>query len=230
DHPAVIGFDLLNEPHGYSWDEWAPIAEQAGNMLLASHPNNLIIVEGVETYQGDSHWWGGNLQGVADRPIQLNADNKLVYSPHEYATSVFEQPYFNAPGYDPETTLPHIFSENWGFIEEQSIAPLLLGEFGSTFDSQVDKDWAPVLSEYLLDNDIDWAVWSWNPNSGDTEGVVEADWQTPRQEAFTYLLDALLAEGSTQADADMMLANMMAQAAENDASPDLMPVEDMIGV
>ena len=194
DHPAVIGFDLYNEPHGYEWDEWASIAEQAGNMLLESHPDELIIVEGVETYQGDSHWWGGNLQGVADRPVELNVDNRLVYSPHEYATSVFEQPYFTEAGYDPETTLPEIFRENWGFIEEEGIAPLLLGEFGSTFDNQIDIEWAPVLADYLLEHDIDWTIWSWNPNSGDTGGVVENDWVTPREDAFTYLLDVLLAE------------------------------------
>jgi len=71
DHPAVIGFDVYNEPHGYEWDEWASIAEEVGNMLLESNPDELIIVEGVETYQGESHWWGGNLQGVADRPVEL---------------------------------------------------------------------------------------------------------------------------------------------------------------
>ncbi|MGD1882969.1 MAG: cellulase family glycosylhydrolase [Paracoccaceae bacterium] len=204
DHPAVIGFDLYNEPHGYTWEEWAPIAEQAGNMLLESHPDELIIVEGVETYQGESHWWGGNLQGVADRPVILSADDKLVYSPHEYATSVFEQPYFNEAGYDPETTLPGIFRENWGFIEEEGIAPLLLGEFGSTFDNQTDREWAPVLTDYLLENDIDWAIWSWNPNSGDTQGVVLDDWKTPRLDAFTYLLDPLLAEAPQDPVNDVM--------------------------
>ena len=131
---------------------------------------------------------------MADRPVILSADDKLVYSPHEYATSVFEQPYFNEAGYDPETTLPGIFRENWGLIEEEGIAPLLLGEFGSTLDNQTDREWAPVLTDYLLENDIDWAIWSWNPNSGDTQGVVLDDWKTPRQDAFTYLLDPLLAE------------------------------------
>ena len=196
DHPAVIGFDLYNEPHGYEWDTWASIAETAGNMLLESNPDELIIVEGVETYEGDTHWWGGNLQGVADRPVELNADNKLVYSPHEYATSVFEQPYFTEAGYDPETTLPEIFRENWGFIEEDGIAPLLLGEFGSTFENATDEAWGPVLADYLTENDIDWSIWSWNPNSGDTGGVVEDDWATPREDAFTFLLDTLLAEGA----------------------------------
>ncbi|MDX8348940.1 cellulase family glycosylhydrolase [Cognatiyoonia sp. IB215446] len=229
DHPAVIGFDLLNEPHGYSWDEWAPIAEQVGNMLLESNPDELIIVEGVETYQGESHWWGGNLKGVADRPIELNADNKLVYSPHEYATSVFEQPYFTEAGYDAETTLPQIFSENWGFIEEQGIAPVLLGEFGSKFENQTDKDWGPVLAEYLLENDIDWAMWSWNPNSGDTGGVVKDDWETPREEAFTYLLDMLLGEGNEAMPAQRVVFDPMADPAADIMNDMLMVPEDMMG-
>ena len=229
DHPAVIGFDLYNEPHGYTWDEWAPIAEQVGNMLLESNPDELIIVEGVETYQGESHWWGGNLKGVADRPVVLNADDKLVYSPHEYATSVFEQPYFTQAGYDPETTLPQIFNENWGFIEEQGIAPLLLGEFGSKFENQTDKDWGPVLAEYLLENDIDWSVWSWNPNSGDTGGVVQDDWETPREEAFTYLLDLLLGEGVDPTPSQKVIHD---PAADQDADlmiDMLMPPEDVMG-
>jgi len=90
--------------------------------------------------------------------------------------------------------LPEIFSRNWGFIEEDGIAPLLLGEFGSTFASQTDIEWGPVLADYLTENDIDWSVWSWNPNSGDTGGVVQDDWATPREDAFTYLLDTLLNE------------------------------------
>jgi len=210
-HPAVIGFDLYNEPHGYTWDEWAPIAEEVGNMLLESNPDELIIVEGVEFHDGAGHWWGGNLKGVAERPVVLNSDDKLVYSPHEYATSVHEQPYFTQANYDAEMVLPQIFSEHWGFIEEQGIAPVLLGEFGSKFENQIDKDWGVVLSNYLLETDIDWTIWSYNPNSGDTDGVVLNDWETPREDAFTYLLDDLLGEEAGSA---------LVQQAQTDTTPE----------
>ena len=75
-NPAVIGYDLRNEPHsdgpgleilglgylhhGSTWgpfegvdnpaSDWRLAAEQAGNAILAVNPNALIIVEGVEVY------------------------------------------------------------------------------------------------------------------------------------------------------------------------------------
>ena len=66
------------------------------------------MVEGIEIYPKDIkkngnfgsqneddyffNWWGGNLRGVADNPIDLgNRQNKLVYSPHDYGPAVYEQ-------------------------------------------------------------------------------------------------------------------------------------------
>jgi len=92
DAPAVIGADLRNEPHRASWGEggadWAAAAERAGNAILATGSEWLIVVEGVQTYRDASYWWGGNLQGVADRPVELDRADKLVYSAHAYSPEV----------------------------------------------------------------------------------------------------------------------------------------------
>ncbi len=101
---TVIGADLANEPHGGTWGgggatDWARAAERAGNAVLAVNPDLLIFVEGVETYQGQNYWWGGNLMGVRDRPIMLNVPNQVVYSPHAYPNSVFAQPWFEHEGF-----------------------------------------------------------------------------------------------------------------------------------
>jgi endoglucanase len=76
DNPAVVGFDLHNEPHstgpgleivglgylrqGATWGpfrgrdkaatDWRLAAEQAGNAILRVNPHALIVVEGVEIY------------------------------------------------------------------------------------------------------------------------------------------------------------------------------------
>jgi len=73
---TVIGGDLHNEPYNGVWggggaNDWAAAAEQAGNAIGAVNPNWLIFVEGVGSYKGESYWWGGNLMGVKDRPIEL---------------------------------------------------------------------------------------------------------------------------------------------------------------
>ena len=92
----------------------AAAAERAGNAIGAVNPNWLIFVEGVGTYQGQSYWWGGNLMGVKDPPVVLNVPNKLVYSPHDYPDSVYQQPWFSDPSYP--ANLPAKFAQMWGYI------------------------------------------------------------------------------------------------------------------
>ena len=86
--PALIGFDLWNEPKGTSpWNEWAKGASRLGNAILQVNPNLLIIVEG----NGVNYWWGGNLQGAAQYPVVLSLPQQLVYSVHDYGPSVYNQ-------------------------------------------------------------------------------------------------------------------------------------------
>ncbi len=209
DQDNIIGADIHNEPHGAAtWGDdsatdWAAAAERAGNAIHQVNADWLIVVEGIGSYQGDNYWWGGNLQGVADRPVVLEQDNKLVYSPHDYPASVFAQPWF-FDGSD----LEQVFDEHWGYIYREGIAPILLGEFGSKLETDVDRDWAEAIVSYLggdFDNDgqsdiapgqsgMSWSWWSWNPNSGDTGGILEDDWVSIRQNAVA-LLEPLLEGG-----------------------------------
>jgi aryl-phospho-beta-D-glucosidase BglC (GH1 family) len=203
DHPAVIGADLNNEPHGATWEAWAAAAERAGNAVLEIAPDWLVVVEGVGQYGGDPYWWGGDLEGVRDRPVVLATPGKLVYSPHDYPASIFPQSWF-FDGSD----LSDVFRENWGYIHEEGIAPVLLGEFGSKLLTEVDQRWAEAITAYLagdFDGDgavnpgarpISFAWWSWNPNSGDTGGVLADDWTTPRQAVLDLLADLLDEDGT----------------------------------
>ena len=203
-NPTVIGVDLHNEPHNGTWGgggatDWARAAERAGNAVLAANPNLLVFVEGVETYQGQNYWWGGNLMGVKDRPIVLNVANRVVYSPHDYPNSVFPQTWFQTADFG--AGLPAKFRQMWGYIYEQNIAPVYIGEFGTKLQDPKDAVWLEALTSYIsgdLDNngtkdipagaqDISWTYWSWNPNSGDTGGILADDWLTVNQNKMTYL-------------------------------------------
>jgi endoglucanase len=183
-NPTVIGCDLQNEPRGRavfgSGDlatDWRLAAERAGNAILSVNPNLLIFVEGVEVHDGQYNWWGGNLLGVRDFPVRLNVPNRLVYSAHDYATSVFAQPWFSDPNY-PNNLEPNVWNKFWGFIPKENIAPMLLGEFGSTLASPIDRTWLITLRDYLDENDISFTYWCLNPNSGDTGGILMGDWTT----------------------------------------------------
>jgi endoglucanase len=207
---TVVGADLHNEPHGIqggggsNWgsgdtaSDWRLAAERAGNAILSVNPNWLIVVEGVDSYNGSGYWWGGNLQGAASAPVRLNVANRLVYSAHDYATSVFPQPWFSDPAFP--NNLAAIWDRNWGYLFKNNVAPVLLGEFGTTLADPRDQTWLRTLMAYLGTgaDAISFTFWSWNPNSGDTGGILNDDWTTVNTAKQAYLTPYLIApDGGT---------------------------------
>lgn len=203
DQPNVIGADLKNEPHAEAtWGtggptDWRRAAERAGNAVLGIAPNWLIVVEGVgggapvPGQQLDTHWWGGNLEGVRKHPVRLDRPGRLVYSPHEYGPGVFPQPWFGRPN------TPALLEQRWktgfGFIAEQGIAPILVGEFGGRNVDMTSAEgrWQRQFFDYISRTGASWTYWALNPNSGDTGGVLKDDW-TSVQPAKTALLQRMI--------------------------------------
>lgn len=191
----VIGADLDNEPHAPAcWGcgdptvDWHLAAERAGDAVLAVNPNWLIFVEGVDCYgpggsanESECYWWGGNLQGVSSYPIQLNVPNRLVYSIHDYPASIYGHSWFNASNYP--NNLPGVWNTYWGYVLKNGIAPIWVGEFGSRLQTTSDQEWLSSLISYLGTgaSGISWTFWCWNPNSGDTGGILNDDWTTINQ-------------------------------------------------
>jgi endoglucanase len=182
--PAVIGADLHNEPHGQAtWGDgnprtdWRLAAQRAGNAILEVNPDWLIIVQGIERFGGDSYWWGGNLEGARDHPIQLSRPDKLVYSAHDYGPGVYPQAWFQAPDFP--QNLPSIWQRHWAWLHSEQIAPVLLGEFGGRSVGQ-DREgiWQRRLVDFLKASGLSYTYWAWNPDSGDTGGILKDDWTT----------------------------------------------------
>lgn len=192
-----------NAPESACWGcgnvdtDWRLAAERAGNAILSINPNWLIIVEGNECWQSGTgaaisnvqndptlacDWWGGNLMGAKDFPVRLNVANRLVYSPHDYPKSLYAQPWFSDPNYP--NNLPAVWDKYWGYLHKNNIAPVLLGEFGTKLIDTSDVQWLDTLVNYLGKTatvgaaGINWTFWSWNPNSGDTGGILNDDWTT----------------------------------------------------
>ncbi len=108
--------------------------------------------------------------------------NRVVYSPHDYMPDVADQTWFHDSTYP--ANLPPLWGATWGYLRVQNIAPVLLGEFGSRLDDTIDTQWFSSMINYLGStsanggNDFSWTWWSWNPNSGDTGGILQDDWMT----------------------------------------------------
>ncbi|MBI3979754.1 MAG: cellulase family glycosylhydrolase [Chloroflexi bacterium] len=180
---AVVGVDLHNEPKGAAtWGsgeaatDWRLAAERAGNAVLAANPYLLVFVQGVERHQNEWYWWGGNLRGAAADRVRLALPNRLVYSPHDYGPGVYQQGWFLAADFP--NNLPGVWDTNWGYLVRRSIAPVVVGEFGgrSTGDD-AEGVWQQSLLRYLTEREVGFFAWSLNPNSIDTGGVLDEDWQ-----------------------------------------------------
>ncbi len=189
---TVIGFDLHNEPHaeatwgdGNPATDWRAAAERAGNAVLDVNPNLLIIVEGVEKYGSTGGWWGGNLRGAKDHPVRLKVDGRLVYSAHEYPASVFNQSWFSDPSYP--NNLPAVWRDAWGYLVEDGLAPVWVGELGTKNQTASDKQWLHAFATYIDQHKLNFAYWCWNPDSGDTGGILQDDWMTVNQDKQSVL-------------------------------------------
>jgi endoglucanase len=215
---TVIGADLHNEPHGAaSWGDgnpatdWRLAAERAGNAILAANPNWLIIVQGVERYGNDWYWWGGNLEGAADAPVELSAPDKLVYSTHDYGPGVYQQKWFDAPGFP--ANLPGIWLAHWAFLQQQNIAPVLVGEFGGrSVGNDQEGIWQRNLVDFIRQNNLSYTYWAWNPDSGDTGGILDDDWTTLDQSKVA-MLSGLQGSGTLVAQSDTATPVPIAAAA-----------------
>jgi endoglucanase len=193
---AVIGADLHNEPHGPAcWGcgnvqtDWRLAAQRAGNAILSVNPDWLIVVEGVDNVNGDFYWWGGNLAAAGSAPVTLSVPNRVVYSAHDYPSSVYNQRWFNDPNYP--NNLPAVWDAHWGYLHKNNIAPVLLGEFGTKLETTSDVKWLDTLVAYLGagTTGISWTFWSWNWDSGDTGGIVlNDDWVTINQAKHNMLV------------------------------------------
>ena len=218
--PAVIGADLRNEIRGQvpddvascsdcdvpadagcaclqpSWGDdnaltdWAAAAERAGNAILAVNPDLLVIVEGNFW----STWFGASY-----RPVKLNVPNRLLYSPHNYASTNGGVASF--ADYDAFKTA---LDSAWGYIVNEGhpyTAPLWLGEFGTNHTSP-SAIWWPWIQRYMAEKDLDWSVWALNGTQGagygrsfgaeETFGVLNAQWTGSASDSYTSALQALM--------------------------------------
>ncbi|MGN1480548.1 cellulase family glycosylhydrolase [Porcipelethomonas sp.] len=219
DDDTIIAYDLENEPHGKQnesprakWDDskdadnWKYIAEKAANTVLDENPNVLVMVEGIEIYPRDIkkngdfksqneddyffNWWGGNLRGVADNPVDLGKyQNKLVYSPHDYGPAVYEQPWFEG-GYTFDSLYEDCWYDNWFYIQDKNIAPLLIGEWGG-YMTEPNVTWMTYLRQLISENKINHTFWCFNANSGDTGGLVKDDFMTWDTEKYEFVKEVL---------------------------------------
>ena len=217
---TIIAYDLKNEPHGKPsepdhaiWNDSEDanncryVAQTAGNIILDNNPHALIMIEGIEIYPIDPSannftstnsedyyfsWWGGNLRGVADYPIDFGSPERnaqIVYSPHDYGPAVYAQPWFEG-GFTYESLYDDYWHEAWLYIDEEEIAPLLIGEWGG-FMSGDNLTWMTYMRQLIAEYRLNHTFWCFNANSGDTGGLVLDDFVTWDEDKYEFVREVL---------------------------------------
>ncbi|HEY3839396.1 MAG TPA: cellulose binding domain-containing protein [Bryobacteraceae bacterium] len=207
-NPTIIGMDLRNEPHdanagGACWDcgttanDWHLAAERGGNAILAINPSLLIFVEGTDCYGSDCTWWGGMLEGVAKSPVVLNVANRVVYSAHDYGPNLYQQSWFNSS--TTPASLDALWTKWWAYISQQNIAPVWIGEFGTTNNNTDIENsaagsqgqWFQSVVGFMSANGaLNWTYWALDGE--DSYGLLDANYDpTPANPLKQQLLASI---------------------------------------
>lgn len=212
-----VMYDLLNEPdaRGYNWTQMGPAYLAAMDAINSvTQGQNLFFIEGSGQSGINANWGDGfatnktviSQSGLSDpNPFftQLATKpyiNQVVLSPHIYPPSVTNAgtDYIGAGLYNRLST-------SFGTLAKTGYCvsvvchrfPIAVGEFGSFFIDARDLQFFPSFANYLnytndaqdgLHNAIDsWFYWSYNPNSGDTGGIVDTSWTNVEWAKINYL-------------------------------------------
>jgi endoglucanase len=182
---TVIGYDLRNEPlHWPGMSEWGTgsvrdirgMYMRVGAAIQQIDPDKLIIVEPPSS----------DCRGVRTKPVDLPVAHKLVYSVHEYPTEISADKIDSGPG------LIQRMNERWGWLVSEDIAPVFVGEMGSSMRSRDSHAWADTIVPYLNGKGLripdggqgvstDWWAWGYLPGQN-PDGTLESDWKTPRSQ------------------------------------------------
>ena len=212
------------------WDDskdpnnWKYAAEKGAMACLEQNPNLLIMIEGTECYPDFSKgadwttpsvdyahydepspifgaWWGGNLRGVKDHPVDIGEFKKqIVYSPHDYGPLVWKQKWFYmddpSKKFTRQSLLDDYWYASWAYLVEEKRYPLLMGEWGGFIDEEHDptgenKHWMQELRDYMIDMHIHHTFWCFNENSGDTGGLVYDDFGKWDEDKYEFVKPSL---------------------------------------
>jgi endoglucanase len=198
-----MGIDIKNEPHGSAtWGtgnastDWNTAADKAGAQINAQNPNILIFVQGVANNPACSdnsvaHWNGGNFEPMNCAPLNKIPANKLVFSPHVYGPDVYNQSYFSAGNFP--QNMPTIWDKQFGFLTSKGLT-VVPGEWGGKFADDGGNAKDPILQTALMHYFASKHIcnsfyWDWNPNSGDTGGILQNDWTSVWQNKLKAIQD-----------------------------------------
>lgn len=146
--PAVIGYDLLNEPHGDEETELAPLYEDMAKVIRGRDPDAILFVQGhITTNSGfQTRLPGPPAPGVA-------------YAPHYYnlTTIVFNRWHRSTRPIDKAFEAMLETCQKWN-------APLFLGEFGMGAEVKGNTEYIQAVYDRMDAAFASGTQWNYTPN------------------------------------------------------------------
>ncbi|BDA41274.1 probable endoglucanase E1 [Coccomyxa sp. Obi] len=211
--------DILNEPdsRGLKWQGTTPdmttLYLAAMDAMYKVSPTTLFLIEGCGQLGSAMNWGDGYITDASAIRIAAISD------PNPFFTTLVSRPYLNnvviAPHYYPpsvSTSAPIQGPELWqkmtqsfGYLTMAGygghIFPVIIGETGSLMTSAADLAFMRDMAAYMqVDNEANDGMhapiphmvwWDWNPNSGDTGGLVNDGWSAVIWNKIDYLVNAI---------------------------------------
>ena len=209
--------DILNEPDqvGGRWAEGAvhmgELYIKAMDAIWAKSQDIIFFVEGLGQAGTGANWGDGfchddaSMQAGASDPrhfldtvLSKPYAGHTVLSPHVYGPAVTHATsrYKDKELYD---RLDLSFGSKTKGSYKNRPFPVAVGEFGSTFREPEDVAAMESIAKYLTGQDGSsahnaiphWFYWDWNPDSGDTGGLVGDDWRSVEWTKVRFLRSKL---------------------------------------
>jgi endoglycosylceramidase len=187
DHPAVIGYDVMNEPvfANGNLDETLAVAGEAAQGKFENPNLNDFMQTAIDGVRGadDDAWifieptsllnafpYPGDLRGLAD---PRKEGPRLVYAGHLYETAVHD-----GAGYDPSSPYIADWQRMRSAEAKELKAALWPGEWGGTADQNGFDRYVSDVTDMLDEEMAGWSYWSWDPGGWgplDDEGKPSAN-------------------------------------------------------
>ena len=187
-HPAVMGFEIKNEPHGdcstYEFHRHcARVIDSIGDRFAG-----LYFIDGTTQSSTDKPPWGGTFESIsrtcADDPLCQNIlQGRLVFSPHVYGPDV--------RGDDARMEGDEIFEKRFGFLKYHPFfgdSAIIVTEFGGHMleeDGRYFVKWKEYMERVHLSTGA--FFWTFPPSSLDTGGMLDDNWSSVNQGKSHFL-------------------------------------------
>ncbi len=195
-----IIMDLMNEPDSMNikWTHATKLYMKTIDAVYTHLDKSILyMIEGTGQLNYNLNWGDGFVTDpniikeyqIDDASLFFNElMNKsyignIIISPHMYGPSVTKNKQaFDGPDLEKRMIKSFLYLKTEGYCNKNNVChkfPILIGEFGSMFVLPQDlkhlDSFQKLMNKYF-GKKMNWAYWAYNKNSGDTGGIVKADW------------------------------------------------------